>query len=345
MLPRGLRPGQREPWWRMALIMLTIVLMAMAVAVAARYLIQPRTTLAQESPTSSASPTPTEVRVAPTPSPVDDTPTAPRTIVASGLATISPDITLPHENAPGWQGANLRIESCSGAQPEEQGLRQASDLRTIQLDGEADLRTESLVVTTDESSATGIYNDFTSAMTRCSAREGAEAPQTASRAVRPVSSADSGRLTEWTRASMLAVNFPVPGADPSPEYLLIAQSGRALAIATVAGDRVPPIRDGDLDQGVAASLQSFADALAPELCRYKESGCEMPPVVFPPGSALLPDGRVLLPDGVVVETSGRAVDPDGNPLPQVPFPPGLETVPTDQPQQVLTQPAITQPSG
>lgn len=318
MLPDRGKPRTRDPWWRTLLLVVILLFIAGSVAAAGWVLARPQARVSGAAVVTSATATFSSSSDS-SPAPAEETATGRRTIAATGLATIADDLSLPHENDPAWQGVNLLLEDCAEQVPRKpQGLAEASDVRTIQT-GSADswgtVRSETLAITADESAAAALYSEISALLTTCpTAPAGTDELPVASSStgrVAPLPEDKRSTVTDWTQATIIADTFPQQDSPTEAQYVLLAQAGRALIIGVASGQSIPAPRDGTLDAGTTASLQSFADALATQLCRYKSSGCTVPdpgPIAFPQGSQQLPDGNILLPDGTIVQ-------PDGKPVP------------------------------
>lgn len=317
-LPRGVSPNRREPVGRVIAVVIIAIVLAGAVGSAALYLARrPPTRAVVASSTSESTP---ELTV-PMPSTVQPSAKDRRTIDAAGPNTIPDNLTLPHENDPNWIGTNLRVDACPNSTPESQNLADATDVRTIALTDGDEIRSETLAIGANDGAASGIYDDFVSAMQQCenfATATTSDAPSVASPSpssttatVKPLKDDGKHLQTGWTRSTLLMLKFPGLDSETqsSASYLLIAQAGRAVVIGAAIG--VSAAGDG-MDSSVARSLQAFADAMAPKVCIFKEGGCAPPTVgqggvQFPPGSVILPDGNVMLPNGTIVDPTGAPV--------------------------------------
>lgn len=292
-------------------LVLVVLLLTAAVAFAGWTLItDPSSTGTAASPGTAA---PTTVRVAPTPSQVTETKDPPRTIQASGMATIPETLLLPHETDTAWSGTNLSLDTCIDGEPERDIIDAATDIRTIYTQTESLERSETLVVAPDDSSANAMYDQLAQAMSNCTQPTNAAlaTPVTGRAPIKQLMDDGHHLATEWDRGAVYAAGFPAvePSEPNQASYLLLARSGRALIIGSAQGSDIPLPTGDRLDPATAAMLQQFADAMAPQTCVFKAQGCgpfptQSAPPQFPAGSIQLPDGTVMLPDGTILQANG-----------------------------------------
>lgn len=323
LLPSGVPANKRDPAWRLVGLTVMVLLLVAATSLAAWTLIsQPSGTPAASPSTSTAQ---TTLPPAPNPTQVSETRNPPRTIAASGLSTIPETILLPHETDDAWAGSNLNLDTCRDTEPERGVMEQATDIRTISMQTDNAERSETLVIAPDDATADAMYNRLSQAMSNCTQPTNSIVPAPVTGQTTVLQLLDDGQHldTGWDRAGIFAVGHPAVESDEPnvSSYLLLARSGRALAIASAAGSDFPLPRDGEPHAGTAASLQSFADALAPQVCIFKTEGCkQVPPPApsFPEGAVQLPDGTVMLPDGEIVQADGHPIGyrPTPTPAPQ-----------------------------
>ncbi len=294
----------------MALVVVILLVLAMGVGVAGWVLARPSAMVASTPTTSqptggTPSGTSTADRAA------EPTPTARRTVAASGLATIPADLTLPHEDDLAWQGVNLTVDDCAEEVPRRpDSLRTASDVRTVQLSSSAGSRSESLVVATDQNAAATVVSEIAALLTTCAtpADDGFPVPTYTTGSVTEPPGQNS---TEWTRTALVANTFPQPDGPDRAQYVLLAQSERAVIVGVISGENAIAPKDGVLDPATVADLQSFADEMAPKLCPFTAAGCQ-PPAPDPATSPIDGPDPGAAPDaggGDPGVTDPGAVDP------------------------------------
>lgn len=256
-------------------------------------------------------------------------PTPHQPITATGtLGIIADDIHLPNESDGAWSGTNYDIALCAGARPGYSTLRRANDLRVVNTLSDDPQRTQVIAIAADENQARQIVQELSQPFRTCRLG-GQEAATVVERDI-------TGE--QWQGGASYVTQVTDPGArDPYIGYLVVGRAGRAVVAQTIVGRSLPHPDGGRTDPGLDAAQQSFLDAMAPQVCRYRNDGCYTPPpppYAPPDGSVLLDDGTWLLPDQSVVAPDGTVLVPAPQPDPsaaELPTPDPAAPAPAGQP--------------
>lgn len=316
-------PRKARAAGRGLLLLALAAMLAAVVVIAGASLLRPGPVGTGPTGTVLPAPAATSQSVAAIPPPTDSTTSRPppATLTAAGFATIPEGLVLPHENNPDWVGANIDLPTCSGADIATSSVRYATDIRHIQT-GSVIVRTETLIIAPDSATGATMYHEIADAVSPCPSGD-------------PDIPVPTGTLQhvdgKWQNAGIYTLQFPAESGPSGPvQYVLVAQSGRAVIVKSVAGEGVPAPRKAVADAGLITELQAFADALQPKLCVFYDDGCAYPvrapngQIQFPKGSLALPDGTVILPDGAIYSADGHLLTP---------APPAPTHLVDDDPQQ------------